>query len=78
MEQEQQLLNSIDLDIFKQMNGIDKIKVMKGEGRRYGDTVVGRIYFAEECDLKKPLLIAKGKYNSYWVFNTKSVEVGEV
>lgn len=78
MSEQKTALNSISLDVFKEMNGIDKIRIMKGDGRMYGDTVVGRVYFGENVDLKKPLMVAKGKWEAYWVFNTKAIEVGEV
>jgi hypothetical protein len=78
MSEQNNQLNSISLDVFKQMNGIDRIKVMKGEGRMFADTVVGRLYFGKEVDLKKPLYVAKGHLDAFWVFNSKAVEVGEL
>lgn len=57
------------------MNGIDQVKVNKGTGRMFADTVAGRLYFAEKVDLKKPLFVAKGSYDSYWVFNQNVKEV---
>jgi len=68
-------LNSVSLDAFKQMNGIQEIKVNKGEGRAFADTVAGRLYFAEKVDLKKPLFVAKGTYDTYWVFNQNVKEI---
>lgn len=68
-------LNSISLDAFKSMNGIDTIKVNQGTGRMFADTVAGRLYFAEKVNLKAPLFVAKGTYDSYWVFNQNVKEV---
>lgn len=75
MAEQQTPLNSISLDAFKSMNGIDTIKVIKGTGRMFADTVAGRLYFAEKVELKKPLFVAKGSYDSYWVFNQNVKEV---
>ena len=74
--QTQTPLNSISLATFKEMNGIQEIKVVKGSGRMFADTVAGRLYFAEKVDLKAPLFVAKGTYDSYWVFN-QNVKVVE-
>lgn len=68
-------LNSISLDAFKSMNGIETIKVIKGTGRMFADTVAGRLYFAEKVNLQQPLFVAKGSYDSYWVFNQNVKEV---
>ena len=78
MSNTQQPLNSVSLDTFKQMNGIEKVQVIKGEGRMFADTVAGRIYFAEKVDLKKPLFVAKGAYDSYWAFNQNVKQVAEL
>lgn len=75
MAEQQTPLNSISLDAFKSMNGIDTIKVIKGTGRMFADTVAGRLYFAEKVNLKQPLFVAKGNYDSYWVFNQNVKEV---
>lgn len=71
-------LNSVALATFKQLNGIDKISVNKGDGRMFADTVAGRLYFAEKVDLNKPLFVAKGQYDSYWVFNQNVKQVAEL
>lgn len=78
MSTQTQPLNSISLDAFKSMNGIDSIKVIKGTGRMFADTVAGRLYFAEKVDLKAPLFVAKGSYDSYWVFNQNVKQVAEL
>lgn len=71
-------LDSISLQAFKDMNGITSIQVNKGTGRMFADTVAGRLYFAEKVDLKSPLFVAKGSYDSYWVFNQNVKQVAEL
>lgn len=75
MSTQQTPLNSISLQAFKEMNGITSIKVNKGTGRMFADTVAGRLYFAEKVNLQAPLFVAKGSYDSYWVFNQNVKEV---
>jgi hypothetical protein len=75
MSTTQSTLDSISLQAFKDLNGITSIKVNQGTGRMFADTVAGRLYFAEKVNLQKPLFVAKGTYDSYWVFNQNVKEV---
>jgi hypothetical protein len=75
MSTTQSTLDSISLQAFKDLNGIANIKVNQGTGRMFADTVAGRLYFAEKVNLQKPLFVAKGTYDSYWVFNQNVKEV---
>ena len=72
-------IDSVSLAVFKSINGIEgKIDFMRGSGRMYADTPVGRIYGGLKLDLKQPIYVGKGAHDGFWAFNTKAKLVASV
>ncbi len=68
---------------FVKVNGIPKITIMQGKGRKFADVSIDgdiqRLFFSQDVDLKKELYINEGVHEALWIGNNQGAkEVGEI
>lgn len=54
------------------------VRFVKGKGRPFADTKVGRIFVSEGFDPKRPAYVGVGAHNAYWLHNQDVTDAFEM
>ncbi len=64
---------------FMKVNGIPKLSVLQGKGRKFADVSIDggvqRLLFSQDADLKKELYVQEGVHNALWIGNNQGAKV---
>ena len=66
------------LEDFKKMIGVETIQLYKGNGRPFAKVGDHQIFVSKEINWNNPLFIMQGKYDAWWICNSKANTFKEI
>ena len=66
------------LEDFKAMLGVKDINLWQADGRMFATIGETKLFVGQNTDLKKQTFIMKGKYDAYWLVNSKAQIVATI
>lgn len=66
------------LEDFKKMIGVEKIQLYKGNGRPFAQVGDHKIMVSQQINWNNPLFIMQGKYDAWWLCNSKATAFKEI